>query len=506
MKNLDFLEKALSLLKPPGETEHAVKYTVDMRCEDGRPAAVSSSAFAPCTLSQGGKVLLDFGNHYVGYFTMRLNYTGSHPDAPVLFRIRFAENAMELFENREKYHGWVCPSWIQDEQLYVDVIPSVVSMPRRYAFRYVEIEVLAVSSKFKPVLEGASVRAASSADDSALSPYDYDVEINQIDAIACRTLHNCMQTVFEDGPKRDRRLWLGDLRLQALANYQTYRNNDMVKACLYLFAALPQPDGGMSACIFLDPEPEADDTRMLDYSLLYVNALLDYYKETGDADTLRDLKETAYRQIYYAAQQLDEHFLVRDSDKLGWCFLDWNLNLNKQAGAQGVLLYSLKAAFEIAVIMQDWDRKEQFDQLYYNCQNAANERLWDGKQGYYVSGAQKQVSWASQIWLILGGACERDTARDILKRLPKSLAEKPVTPYMYHYYIEALIEIGERTKALSVMRTYWGGMAKLGADTFWELYNPENPYESPYGGTIVNSYCHAWSCAPAYFLRRFFNL
>ena len=46
-------------------------------------------------------------------------------------------------------------------------------------------------------------------------------------------------------------------------------------------------------------------------------------------------------------------------------------------------------------------------------------------------------------------------------------------------------------------------MAELGADTFWELYNPENPDESPYGGTIVNSYCHAWSCGPACFLRKY---
>ena len=35
------------------------------------------------------------------------------------------------------------------------------------------------------------------------------------------------------------------------------------------------------------------------------------------------------------------------------------------------------------------------------------------------------------------------------------------------------------------MEKYWGGMARLGADTFWELYNPNNPDESPYGGTIV---------------------
>ena len=31
---------------------------------------------------------------------------------------------------------------------------------------------------------------------------------------------------------------MGDLRLQALANYETYQMNDMVKGCLYLFAAL----------------------------------------------------------------------------------------------------------------------------------------------------------------------------------------------------------------------------------------------------------------------------
>ena len=28
--------------------------------------------------------------------------------------------------------------------------------------------------------------------------------------------------------------WLGDLRLQALANYGTFRNFDLVKRCLYL--------------------------------------------------------------------------------------------------------------------------------------------------------------------------------------------------------------------------------------------------------------------------------
>jgi hypothetical protein len=76
---------------------------------------------------------------------------------------------------------------------------------------------------------------------------------------------------------------------------------------------------------------------------------------------------------------------------------------------------------------------------------------------------------------------------------------------MYHNYIDALIKVGEKQKALDKLNEYWGGMADAGADTFWELFNPDNPLESPYGGTIVNSYCHAWSCAPAYFLRKFYQ-
>jgi alpha-L-rhamnosidase len=31
--------------------------------------------------------------------------------------------------------------------------------------------------------------------------------LRRIDTVSLRTLRNCMQTVYEDGPRRDRRLW-----------------------------------------------------------------------------------------------------------------------------------------------------------------------------------------------------------------------------------------------------------------------------------------------------------
>jgi hypothetical protein len=44
-------------------------------------------------------------------------------------------------------------------------------------------------------------------------------------------------------------------------------------------------------------------------------------------------------------------------------------------------------------------------------------------------------------------------------------------------------------------------MAQAGADTFWEVYNPADSLASPYGDVHLNSFCHAWSCTPAYLLR-----
>ena len=454
-------------------------------------------------LKKSDSLCLDFGEHLVGTVTLRLSSCGSHPDAPLWLRLKFAERMSELKENVEDYHGWISASWVQQEQIHVDELPCELRLPRRYAFRYVQLEVLDISTKYDLIVEGAVCEAVSSADDSALSPYEpADVDLKEIDRVACRTLHDCMQEVFEDGPKRDRRLWIGDLRLQALANYETYRQNDLVKRCLYLFAGSTLPGGRVGAGMFIRPEVEVDDTAMFDYSLFFIPALWDYYEASDDKDTLRELWPTAWRQIELAQPFFDETGLIRDSDVLGWCFLDWNLELNKQAGAQGVYLYCLKAAGKIAAALNDSERVSRIEEEYVKKKQAALESLFDQNLGLFFSGEKRQLSWASQIWMVLGGAVDGDVLDRIAVR---NDAVGMVTPYLHHHYLQALIDVGQKEKALEVLRSYWGGMVKLGADTFWELYNPANPDESPYGGTIVNSYCHAWSCAPAYFLRKYYE-
>lgn len=220
--------------------------------------------------------------------------------------------------------------WIQEEFIHIDVLPAELKLPRRYAFRYLEIEAIDTSLKWQMVVEDVTCVSVSSVNMDQVKPFESDDEmIRALDKVSLRTLMNCMQSVFEDGPKRDRRLWLGDLRLQALANYETFKNYDLVKRCLYLFAGQTRDDGMVSACLFTEPKFIVDDTFLLDYSMFYGAALLDYYKASGDMETLRDLSKCAYRQMELAGKQFDEKDLLICGEGF-WAFIDWTDGLDKQ--------------------------------------------------------------------------------------------------------------------------------------------------------------------------------
>jgi alpha-L-rhamnosidase len=91
-------------------------------------------------------------------------------------------------------------------------------MPRRRAFRYVKIEVISTSPRYGVKISNPIANAVTSApweDPAILSFANKGKEMSEeekdglrkIDEVALRTLRNCMHTVYEDGPRRDMRLW-----------------------------------------------------------------------------------------------------------------------------------------------------------------------------------------------------------------------------------------------------------------------------------------------------------
>ena len=86
-------------------------------------------------LQKGDSICLDFGDHHVGYVTLKLKSAGGPQDAPAFLRLKFAEIPQEILDDSNTYEGWISKGWIQEEFIHIDVLPCELRLPRRYAFR-----------------------------------------------------------------------------------------------------------------------------------------------------------------------------------------------------------------------------------------------------------------------------------------------------------------------------------------------------------------------------------
>jgi hypothetical protein len=502
-----WLQKAESLTPELVETEQlpvslvravsAPELPLRFRMEREAPA----DALATRQLKRGDSVIVDFEGHRTGFLSFHLATEGRDPDAPVRWRLVFGEVPTDVAEHFYPYKGQLSEAWLPDETINVDYLPRAVRMPRRYAFRYVKIEVVDTSPEFRIRIENLKAHAITSARRMPPALRTHTPFLQRIDAVSVATLRDCMQTVFEDGPRRDQRLWIGDLRLQALTNYHTFQQNDVVLRCLYLFAALPRKDGLVAACVFEKPVPRYGGLHIVDYAALFNVTLWDYVQATGDVETGEDLWPVAKRQLDILGKDVDARGIYVDPGNM-WIFIDWSEPLHKHAAIQAVLIYAYRATLALAKRIGRESEVADYPARIRKMVAAARGKYWDPSRRVFVSGPDKQVSWASQAWMAIAGVSSRRESADAMRNaLADSAAIRPVTPYLYHYVIEGLLAGGLQKEARSMLEKYWGGMIEAGADTFWEVYDPAQPLRSPYGDIHINSFCHAWSCTPAYLLR-----
>ena len=486
-------QSPLNLVRAVAAADHPLRF----RMETEAPAA----ELARRVLRKGDSVIVDFGGHRTGYLSFRLETEGREPDAPARLRFTFGEVPTDVAEPLYPYQGELSQSWLPDERVNIDYLPQSVRLSRRYAFRYVKIEIVDTSPGFGVRFESLKAYAVTSARVVPPALSTGTPLLKRIDAVAVATLRDCMQTTFEDGPRRDQRLWIGDLRLQALTNYLTFRQNDVVRRCLYLFAAFPRDDGLVAACVYEKPAARYGGLHIVDYAALFNVTLLDYAEATNDLETARDLWPVALRQLEILGKDIDAEGRYRDPGNV-WIFIDWARQLDKNASIQAVLIHAFKATLKLARLLGRAADVPDYAARIERMIRAARANYWDPARTVFLSGANRQLSWASQAWMAIAGVSTRaESAAALRTALNDAGAVKPVTPYLYHYVIEGLLSAGLKHEARQLLESYWGGMIAAGADTFWEVYDPAQPLSSPYGDIHINSFCHAWSCTPAYLLR-----
>ncbi|KAI9488489.1 bacterial alpha-L-rhamnosidase domain protein [Zychaea mexicana] len=493
-----FLSDAQALIPKLVYTDEEPLETVSFEPDDTvflrhrRVAQDPMSVHEETWYSTGADFIVDFEGHRTGYLSFDLDAQGINVDSPARLRLTFGEVPADVVEEFYPSKSWISTSWFPYEVISVDELPQKVQIKRRHAFRYVRFQVLEISPKFKVRFHNIKSHAVTSATNH-VKPVDLD-GFEVIDQVGLRTLRDCMQTVYEDGPRRDRRLWLGDLRLQALVNYVTFQNNDLVKRCLYLFAGL-QVDGKIMACLYERPRPATSGDYIVDYELLFVVTLLEYVQATQDTATGLRLFPIC-RQIL--TRTLHDH--IRDGlftpQPEVWYFIDWQEQLDRQASIQGVFIFALKAAQQLGKLINvNVDYSKEIQELTQGAMS-----FFDTDKGVFVCNGQ--VSWASQAWMGMAQILPAEKhVQAILSAIEDPNAIKANTPYSYHYVLEALHRNDAKQQCLALAKTYFGGMVDRGADTFWEAYSENDSLFSPYHDVHNNSFCHAWSCTVSWFLR-----
>jgi hypothetical protein len=90
-------------------------------------------------LRRGDSAIVDFGHHVTGHLSFSIAGEGRGVDAPARLKLTFGEAPADVAQPFDPYTGGLGRAWLEDEMINLDVLPAVIEMPRRYAFRYVKL-------------------------------------------------------------------------------------------------------------------------------------------------------------------------------------------------------------------------------------------------------------------------------------------------------------------------------------------------------------------------------
>ena len=206
--------------------------------------------------------------------------------------------------------------------------------------------------------------------------------------------------------------------------------------------------------------------------------------------------------------QREEHGFVvgRRQD---WVFIDW-ADFDREGplcAEQMLLAESLRVMARFA----PEGERESYEDLRQTLLKEIERCFWDGERGAYIdsflSGKRHVTRHANILAILFDLADEKRKALLTEGVLLNDQIPAITTPYFRFFELEALCRMDRLEAVMEAIKSYWGGMLKLGAVTFWEEFDPDKPLEQQYemyGDPFGKSLCHAWAASPIYLLARYF--
>ena len=329
-----------------------------------------------------------------------------------------------------------------------------------------------------------------------VKPRRFGNELDQkIYDTAINTLKCCYHEHFEDCPWREQSLYTLDSRLQMLAYYQGFDNQEAILSSIELMLDDWRKDGQLNICF-----PTDASLVIPSYSLYFFDIIWENYKNTGNIDLLKRSNDKLDNILESFKFNMEEGLINRFYKEAYWNFYEWKkgyegytpVNSKNDSMINLLFLNSLMIKNEINKVLHlcnDYSKdietlKQNIIKEFYNKQR---EMIDFYKNGNMFSS------------LINSLAISLDVVPDKEKTLHHLLNDKDVvqpTLVMKYFLYDALLKTNKSYKQFIIddIRQTYKKMLDEGATSFYETELGERDFEG------AGSLCHGWSGAiPIYF-------
>jgi hypothetical protein len=340
-------------------------------------------------------------------------------------------------------------------------------------------------------------------------------------SLVARTIRCTVQDTLEGSPAREAEQSIPAAMFLSQAERIFGGRTEMGEAALRAFAADQGGDGFFRAIV-----PAGTQHVVPDWNLLWVIWLADHVAWTGDKSLAKDLYPVAERVLDWTATFRDNFDLLENRPDRApwWLFVD--LGPIEKHGVvtawQALYARALRAAADVADFIgmeeEGGHGRNEADAIG----EAARRRLWSDARGLFVDTRlfehpSRRASPQTNYYALYGGLATDEQADRILGNLWTADGDHTVSwgsrenPFVKYFALEALFERGRAKEALSIIRRYWGAMARAGLTTVPEVFpltgakakgDGDGYAEGPYGRRPPEVLCHAWGVHPAALLAR----
>ena len=310
-----------------------------------------------------------------------------------------------------------------------------------------------------------------------------DRDLDRLWEKSARTLYITMRDSYMDCPDRERAQWWGDVVIELGEAFYAFDAQSSLlarKGILELFA------WQRADSTIFSPVPAGNWNQELPTQMLASvgeYGLWTYFRYSGDTATVREVYPAVRRYLH--KWQIDSAGLVVPRQG-GWTWGDWGERKDLYLLYQGWYGLALEGFAEMATLTGKPADAAWAQQRRTALKQEVRRRFWT-PQGFKSPDFEHAPDDRVQALAILNGWADADqevAIRETLRTVYQA------SPYMERYVLEALLQMGYDTDAVTRMKHRYRAMIDSELTTLWEGWGIGS---EGYGGGTYN---HAWSGGP----------